>query len=219
MKKIIIISAFFVLMLSFPAYATDYLSYYTKSVKVQKSEDKKKYIITDKEGKTLHLKACKKTMYVKASDGLNVRKSPSLKSKVVTTYAYGKKVKVIGKTSGKNKWVLIKHKGSYAFLWSKYLTKTKPKAKQKDYLGTFSVTAYCYDGTRSADGSWPSVGRTVACNSLKLGTKVYIEGIGERIVEDRGATWHADNWMDLYLSSESECNNWGIRSRKVWLVK
>lgn len=85
-------------------------------------------------------------------------------------------------------------------------------------LGTFQMTAYEWDGSRCANGNWPTEGYTVACNSLPLGTVVFIEGIGERVVEDRGATWHSDNWMDLYLGSVSACNEFGVQNRNVYVV-
>lgn len=85
-------------------------------------------------------------------------------------------------------------------------------------LGTFQMTAYEWDGSRCANGNWPSEGYTVACNSLPLGTKVFIEGIGVRVVEDRGATWHADNWMDLYLGDPSACEQFGVQNRNVYVI-
>ena len=87
-----------------------------------------------------------------------------------------------------------------------------------EYLGSFQITAYEWDGTRCANGNWPSEGYTVACNSLPLGTRVYIDGIGERVVEDRGATWHRSDWMDLYLGSRSACNEFGVQYRDVYVI-
>ena len=85
-------------------------------------------------------------------------------------------------------------------------------------LGTFQITAYEWDGSRCANGNWPSEGYTVACNSLPLGTRVYIEGIGERVVEDRGASWHRSDWMDLYLGDVYSCNEFGVQYRDVYVI-
>lgn len=87
------------------------------------------------------------------------------------------------------------------------------------YLGTFEMTAYEWTGYTCANGNYPTEGYTVACNSLPLGTRVYIDGVGYRTVEDRGASWHADNWMDLYLGDVSACMQWGIRYVSVWIVE
>ena len=88
-----------------------------------------------------------------------------------------------------------------------------------EYLGTFELTAYEWTGNPCANGNYPEVGYTVACNSLPLGTTVYIEGVGYRVVEDRGAEWHGSNWMDLYLGDVDSCYDWGVRSVDVYIVR
>ena len=91
--------------------------------------------------------------------------------------------------------------------------------EELEYLGTFEMTAYEWTGNPCANGNYPTVGYTVACNSLPLGTEVYIEGIGYRVVEDRGAEWHGSNWMDLYLGDVDSCYEWGVRSVDVYIVR
>ena len=91
--------------------------------------------------------------------------------------------------------------------------------EELEYLGTFEMTAYEWTGNPCANGNYPEVGYTVACNSLPLGTTVYIEGVGYRVVEDRGAEWHGSNWMDLYLGDVDSCYEWGVRSVEVYIVR
>lgn len=91
--------------------------------------------------------------------------------------------------------------------------------EELEYLGTFEATAYEWTGNPCANGNYPEVGYTVACNSLPLGTTVYIEGVGYRVVEDRGAEWHGSNWMDLYLGDVDSCYEWGVRSVEVYIVR
>lgn len=91
--------------------------------------------------------------------------------------------------------------------------------EELEYLGTFEMTAYEWTGNPCANGNYPEVGYTVACNSLPLGTQVYIEGVGYRVVEDRGAEWHGSNWMDLYLGDVGSCYEWGVRSVEVCIVR
>lgn len=90
---------------------------------------------------------------------------------------------------------------------------------EMEYLGTFEATAYEWTGSPCANGNYPTEGYTVACNSLPLGTVLYIEGIGYRTVEDRGAEWHSDNWLDLYMGDESACYDWGVREVEVYIVR
>lgn len=87
------------------------------------------------------------------------------------------------------------------------------------YIGTFEATAYEWTGQPCANGNYPTEGYTIACNSLPLGTVVYIEGLGERVVEDRGADWHGDDWLDIYLGDEAACFEWGVRAVEVYIVE
>lgn len=101
-------------------------------------------------------------------------------------------------------------------LRKKALEAEKPKL---EFWQNCQITAYEWDGSRCANGNYPTTGYTVACNSLPLGTKVYIEGIGYRTVEDRGASWHQYNWTDEYLGDVSACNAFGVQYHDVYLVK
>lgn len=65
---------------------------------------------------------------------------------------------------------------------------------------------------------YPTEGYTVACNSLPFGTKVYIDGVGFRTVEDRGPAYLGDTWLDLYLGEYDACVQWGDQTKKVWKV-
>ena len=96
-----------------------------------------------------------------------------------------------------------------------------PKSDLGNYAfhGHFVLTAYEWTGAPCANGAFPTVGYTVACNSLPLGTRVYVDGIGERVVEDRGASWHYSNWMDIYLGDVSSCNAFGVREADVYILR
>lgn len=79
------------------------------------------------------------------------------------------------------------------------------------YIGTYKITGYdicvaCCGKTDgiTASGTQATVGRTCAApKGIPFGTKLYIEGIGERIVEDRGG--FADNVIDVLCNDHSEC--------------
>ena len=86
------------------------------------------------------------------------------------------------------------------------------------YLGNWHITAYAATGNPCANGNYPSTGYTIACNSLDFGTQVYIEGVGVRIVEDRGPGWLGSEWCDLYLGDYSLCVAWGSQYRDVYLI-
>lgn len=92
------------------------------------------------------------------------------------------------------------------------------------YLGDWTITFYCncsecsgqWAGGLTASGTEPTEGRTVACGSLDFGTEIYIEGLGDYVVEDRGVE---GNWIDVYLDSHEACNQMGMMSRTVYLTE
>lgn len=97
------------------------------------------------------------------------------------------------------------------------------EAQNRDYQGVWTITAYCNDG-QSASGRANIAGQTCACNCLPFGTVIEISGLGRWTVTDRGAStgkwaWHNNGWCDIYLNSESECNQFGVQKREVWIVK
>jgi 3D (Asp-Asp-Asp) domain-containing protein len=92
-------------------------------------------------------------------------------------------------------------------------------------LGTFAITAYTHyrnrrgGVNRTATGVYPQVGRTVAVDPriVPLGTRLHIEGVGERIAEDTGRKIKGKK-LDLFLPSVRECRRFGIRKQEVSLV-
>ena len=70
----------------------------------------------------------------------------------------------------------------------------------------------------TASGVKAIEGVTVAMNkSIPFGTKIYIDGVGERIVQDRGGAIKG-NRIDLYFENHQEANNFGRQTRKVTIL-
>ena len=93
------------------------------------------------------------------------------------------------------------------------------------YKGVYKITAYCpckkccgkSDGI-TASGEKAVEGITVAMDkSIPFGTKIYIDGVGERIVQDRGGAIKG-NRIDLYFDSHEEALNFGRQTRKVTIL-
>ena len=89
--------------------------------------------------------------------------------------------------------------------------------KNMTYAGNFKLTGYCACSSccgkspsnpaygKTAMGTRATEGRTVAMDKrFAFGTKVYIEGLGIRTVEDRGGAIHG-NRIDVYCDSHSAC--------------
>jgi 3D (Asp-Asp-Asp) domain-containing protein len=82
---------------------------------------------------------------------------------------------------------------------------------------TATVTAYCacvkcchqWSGGPTASGKSPQQGITVAGPRwLKFGTRIHIEGIGERVVEDRLARKY-DGRFDVFFKNHDEALRFG----------
>ncbi len=83
-------------------------------------------------------------------------------------------------------------------------------------LGTFMVT--CYDLPGDTATGVPVNAETVAVDPsvIPLGTRIVVDGAGERIAEDTGGAiigHHIDIWEPTY----ADCVNWGVQQRQVWL--
>lgn len=93
------------------------------------------------------------------------------------------------------------------------------------YLGQFTATAYCpceiccgaYSSGYTASGTLATEGRTVACNSLPMGTQVMIDG-NIYIVEDTGWSPYGENWIDIFFWNHDSALAYGMRTVDVYLV-
>lgn len=153
--------------------------------------------------------------YVTAEGGLNVREQPDTSSEAVGFLNYGDEVDVM---EYDGEWDRLLSEDGIAYVKSEYVSEEDP-LDGMEFLGTWLITAYGATGSPCASGAWPEVGRTVACNSLPFGTRVWIDGVGERVVEDRGPSSLGSEWLDLYLGDEGACWQWGAPRLNVYLIK
>lgn len=90
------------------------------------------------------------------------------------------------------------------------------------YLGTYEITAYSYEegggeNYGTAGGYTPTPYYTVAAPyDIEMGTVLYIEGIGEVQVQDRGA--FPDNVIDLHIGHDDP-EQFGRQEHNVFLLK
>ncbi len=92
-------------------------------------------------------------------------------------------------------------------------------------FGTCKITFYCscakccgHSHGITASGKKATEGRTIAVDTSKipLGSKVYIEGFGDFIAEDRGGAIK-NNKIDIYLNSHSQCLKMGVKYANVYV--
>lgn len=96
------------------------------------------------------------------------------------------------------------------------------------YVGNFKLTGYCPCNTcsegygyQTSSGVTAIEGITVAAdrNIIPQGTKVYIEGVGERTVQDVGGAIRG-NKLDIFVNNHSDCYKpqYNQTSTKVYII-
>lgn len=92
-------------------------------------------------------------------------------------------------------------------------------------LGEYKLTAYCScekccgkwsEFNKTASGTTPEQGRTVACNLLEFGTEIVING-EKYTVEDTGNM--KEKIIDIYFNSHEEALNFGVQYAEVFKIK
>ena len=176
------------------------------------------------------------TKYVNTSSGLKIRELCSTESDIVTVMPNNSEVEVSDIIKIEDRfWAKVKYEGLdkdsdkefEGYCVDEFLATKKDndqdKGKEdtggKQSQGVWLITAYTHTGFCCSNGNYPTAGYTVACNSLPFGTRIYIEGIGERVVEDRGPSDLGSQWIDLFCDSYDECAAFGAQYREVFICE
>ena len=149
-----------------------------------------------------------------ANTDVNLRSRPDTGGTIMAVIPRGKEVKVKQRQDG---WAKVEYDGQLGYVCGEYIQEERPP--NRTYLGNYLITAYEDTGCVCANGNYPAVGYTVAHNTLPFGTRLYIEGIGERVVEDRGPDYLGSEWLDLYLGDDDECYVWGEKHLDVYMLE
>ena len=170
---------------------------------------------------------------VKATANVPVRAKAKTSSTKLTTMKKNTSRRVIS-VSGNKKWVKVKVNGKTGYVNTsrvKYVTASSKKTASsqntatpvsdgnKIKLGSFKLTFYG-DDTITATGKKPQINHTIAVDPrvIPLGSKVYIEGMGTYYAEDTGGAIKG-NILDVFVRTEAEANQLGIRYADVYLYK
>lgn len=101
------------------------------------------------------------------------------------------------------------------------------ESQQRIFAGEFAVYAYCAEqyphicgGNPTASGEPVTPGVTIAADPdvLPLGTRVYIDGIGERVVQDTGGAIKGHK-IDLAVESHQEAAEFGCKTAKIYILE
>ena len=166
--------------------------------------------------------------YINEPYGLNFRSFPSTEyDNVKYSLSYGDTVHVIA--SFEEGWSVAEIQDHVVFCRSEYLSEEPPAdlvyidGEIAEYLGTFKLTAYCEcekccgkwaNDNKTASGTAPTEGRTIASNELPFGTKVSIYG-HTYTVEDRGVE---GMHIDIYFESHQDALVFGKRYAEVYAL-
>ena len=170
---------------------------------------------------------------VKATANVPVRAKAKTSSTKLTTMKKNTSRRVISVSSNK-KWVKVKVNGKTGYFNTsrvKYVTASSKKTASsqntatpvsdgnKIKLGNFKLTFYG-DDTITATGKKPQINHTIAVDPrvIPLGSKVYIEGMGTYYAEDTGGAIKG-NILDVFVRTEAEANQRGVRCADVYLYK
>ena len=93
-------------------------------------------------------------------------------------------------------------------------------------LGTYRITGYCpcalccgkSDGI-TADGTYAPAAKeriVAAPREIPFGTRMWIEGIGEVVVHDRGGAIRGKR-VEQFFHTYKEAVQWGVQKRKVYI--
>lgn len=100
-------------------------------------------------------------------------------------------------------------------------------------LGEFTITAYC--ACEKCCGQWSNVDRPLTASGdpaeegitvgadwglLPAGSVIYIDGLGERIVQDKPADWIVERYsgriLDVYFESHEAALAFGKQKMYIW---
>jgi 3D (Asp-Asp-Asp) domain-containing protein len=109
----------------------------------------------------------------------------------------------------------------------------EPIEEEKELLGNFRITAYC--SCKKCCGKWADnrpngivygasgaelVAGVSVASPLPFGTEIYIDGLGDYVVQDRLAKWvvekYGENLIDVYFDNHEEACQFGLKYLDVY---
>lgn len=119
---------------------------------------------------------------------------------------------------------VLSESGTSDLMPMKSITNREFQEPKTTNIGKYKLTAYCSCQkccgewsafNKTASGTTPQQGRTIACNSLDFGTEVIIND-NTYIVEDTGNM--KNNVIDIYFNSHEEALIFGVQYADVYIV-
>lgn len=96
------------------------------------------------------------------------------------------------------------------------------------YAGEYTIVAYCVEQyphicggnptTKSGEPVTPGVTIAADPDVMPLGTRIYIDSIGERVVQDTGGAIRGHK-IDLAVESHQEAVEFGRKTAKIYILE
>ena len=149
---------------------------------------------------------------------LNVRSGASTSYSIVGKLNKGEKVEILSSNNG---WHKIQYsQDNTGWVCDDYVS-TSSESSSSSVAKTLNVKAYAYTGDGiTATGTVPKYG-TIAVDPsvIPYGTKVYIKELDKVFTaEDTGGAIKG-NKIDIFMPTEKNCNDWGIRNITIEILK
>lgn len=151
-------------------------------------------------------------------NNVNFRTEPSTESKVNYTLDKSESIDII-QTEGE--WTKVSHKNSVGYICSKYVSYSEEKeAVSLENSKKLNVKATAYAGdTITSTGTAPKWG-TIAVDPtvIPYGTKVYIPEFDKVFTAEDCGSAIKGNRIDIFMNTEKDCNEWGIKDIDVHVL-
>ena len=99
----------------------------------------------------------------------------------------------------------------------------KPESSD-DISSSMQVKSYAYyTGTITATGTKPEFGRTIAVDPIKKSYLMEVEytylNLIKHLLQKIVVEEFKGNKIDIYMNTEQECLNWGVRNITIYILK
>ena len=151
------------------------------------------------------------------ANSLNVRSGAATSYSIIGKLTKGKEVEILSSSNG---WYKIQYSENQSGWVSANYISLSSNTSDKKVVKTLNVKAYAYTGDGiTATGTVPKYG-TIAVDPtvIPYGTKVYIKELDKVFTaEDCGGAIKG-NTIDIFMTTEEQCNNWGIRNITIEIL-
>ena len=160
--------------------------------------------------------------YINA-EKVNFRKEASSNSDIYKVLDKNTSVTILGYEDG---WAKVNINDTVGYVYNKYVTNCDKVINTANInlsnSESLDVKATAYAGdTITSTGTVPKEGTTIAVDPsvIPYGSKVYIPELDTVYTAEDCGSAIKGNRIDIFMSSESKCNEWGVKNITIYVLK